>query len=216
MVNYKTSKDLIDNELSNGVVTPIRRVFENANIAYQEIMRDEHFSTDFAVNVAGRLKTYAVYYQFSPKFVTKNFPFEIKSVTMAFKQKRVELRRGNILLTIAKSRDKNILPSPSKYKRKYSLSNFGMNQIQMVLDGDGTATSIQPYYGLIIYDFNDNGLDYVDIVIPDKDYRDIIDRVSLKPKFEVFKQDDIRDDEDRISELISLKGEVLKNIDKGE
>lgn len=207
---YKSSKEFIKNELSKERIKPLYRIFEDANIIYKEVLQSEFFNSKFISNINGRLISYAVYRQFDSLYLPRNFPFQVNTVKMPFGQKRVELKKDNILLTIGKSNSRNCLPSISKYKKDYSSSNWGLeNQIRMDIINDGIKLSQTPYYAILTFDIKDGELDFVDILIPDHRYENILDKIELKPKFKVHRTKDIKNDDDRILSIKNIKKEII-------
>jgi hypothetical protein len=219
---YNSSTELVKYEFPKKIISPIYKIFENANIVYQDVIEDEFFKSEYVTNVKGRIMSYAIYRQFDSLYLPKNFPFKVKSVTMSFQQKRVELHRPNIILTIAKVNSRNTLPTVSNYRKKYASRNWGLGrQIYMdILDNNRIKLNQEPYYGIIVYNINNSSLEFVDIVIPDYKYERILERIELKPKFEVHKIEDIKDDEKRILGIENLKKEILDSkilfSDEGE
>lgn len=207
---YKSSTELIGTELRKETMTPIFKVLENANIIYKDIMKNEFFKSEYVEEIRTRVASFAIKRQFDSKYLMKNFPFSVNSVTMPFKQKRVELTKGNILLTIAKANRKNQLPCPSKYKRNYASNNWGLeNQIMIDIFSNDIRFKQEPYYGIIVFGLNEHSLDFVDLVIPDYKYQTILEKVELKPKFTVHKIEDIKKDKERILFTENIKKEVL-------
>jgi hypothetical protein len=92
---YNSSTELVKYEFPKKIISPIYKIFENANIVYQDVIEDEFFKSEYVTNVKGRIMSYAIYRQFDSLYLPKNFPFKVKSVTMSFQQKRVELHRPN-------------------------------------------------------------------------------------------------------------------------
>lgn len=210
---YKSSTELIAKEFSREKISYIYKIFENANMVYEEVIKKDFFDSLYNTNVKGRILSYAVYRQFDPKYLTNNCPFEVKSATMAFDQKRVELKSDNVILTIAKVNNRNKLPSKSGYKTNYSLANWGIeNQLYMEFLEKDIEIKQQPYYGMITYGINNAKLDFVDIIIPDSRYKTILDKVELKPKLEIVKTEDLEDagDEERIINVKNLKKDVIR------
>lgn len=208
---YKSSTELIKNELPKEVVAPLYRIFENANIIYKEIINTDFYKSIYNTNIKGRIATYSVFRQFDPKYLMKNFPFTIRSVKMPFGQLRLELRRGNILLTIGKTKEKHSLPCKSKYKENYAANNWGLgSQLYMEFtDNHELLFKQEPYYGIIAFGIAEDELDFVDILIPDHEYKTILDIVELKPKFKVYNLEDIENDDERIISIENIKKEIL-------
>lgn len=217
---YKTSTELIESELPKNVVEPLYTIFEDAYIIGKDVLGNEFYDSAFTSNIKGRIMSYAINRQFDPEYLPRNFTFDVNVVTMPFNQKRVELRNRNILLTIGKANN-NELPVKSAYKKEFSSRNWGLgNQIYMDFVEDySISLQTEPYYGIITYKINDDGFEFVDIVIPDCKYSKVLNKMELKPRFKVYRKEDIKNDKERILSIENIKKDIvgrLPDLSEGE
>ncbi|MDG5852444.1 hypothetical protein [Clostridium beijerinckii] len=215
---YKTLDEEIDKELNSKITRPIYLIVNDAIKVYNELIKNEShvFSGDYFEEIRGRLIGYAVKRAFDPKLITGNFPFNVTCAKMNFKQKRPELRKNNILLTISQVSDLSKLPTKSKYKEKYSEGNSLIAKQLMIREADELKVKDIPYYGIIRYKYAEGELEHLDIVIPDVKYRSIIKTISIPIISEMRRFDEgIQEDLEESTPLIKkedLKEQLEKDI----
>lgn len=208
---YSTPEELIKAELSFEVVRPIYYIIKDAVDVYKEIIRDDFYKGKYASNIKGILLSYAVQRSFDAEMLPKNFSFKSTDATMPFNKKRVELRKDNILLNLAKVNKKNSLPSKAKYKQNYAESNSSLRK-QLIIDIEEQRPKINdmPYYGMITYKVAKNNLEFVDIIIPDSSYKYILKSINIVPKFELITNDKTTLDDERVIRNENLKKDIIK------
>lgn len=168
--------------LSKSDLNLLHLIFTNSVEVYKELVKEnvQAFSGEYFDSFKGKLLGYIVQKAFDPKLVPNNFSFKINIVKMNFNQRRAELRKGNIMLTIAKGNGKNILPSYSNYKREYSKGNSDVvTQLYFDFLDDGKIKSL-PYYGLIVYEIDNYELKDLNIIIPNSGFTSILDIIHIE------------------------------------
>lgn len=216
---YNSTSELIKNELSNNVLQPVYNIFEDSIKVYRELMEHEEelFKGLYISEFKSRLINYIIKRSFDMDRIPKNFPFKVSAVDMACGQKRTELKRNNILLTLGKSRDPHALPSVSRYKREFSKGNSTINkQLKMDFDSNENKFSDIPYYGIITYNIKDTKLEFLNIVIPDSTYNQVLDSLPVTPNLKLLKNDLIEDvnKEEKLVNEDNIKKEVRDMIIK--
>lgn len=208
---YKTSTELIQNELPPNLLKPIYTVFQNANVMFKEIMGLDYFNSKYLLNIKGRMLNFVICSLFQPKYLSSNFPFEVEVKDLKF-QKSVVLKRNNILLTIGKTCSKGTLPNTANYKEEYAAGNWGISN-QLFIDWvyEDIIIKQQPYYGIITYGMKENNFDYIDLIIPDYKFQSILDSIEIKPKFELLHFEP-EDDDDSILSNENLKKELQEEL----
>lgn len=186
---FKTLDESIDKELNKQALQPIYVVVNDAIKTYKQLMQDENyiFSGEYFEEIKGRLLSYTIKRAFDPTLISGNFPFEVNCRKMNFNQRRPELTKNNILLTISQTKDLNELPSKSKYKMKYSKGNSLIARQLIFKEAQEAKIEDIPYYGIIRYMYSDNELKDLDIIIPDVNYKSIIKRIPIPMISEIKK-----------------------------
>lgn len=174
-----TMEDYINTELNNTMLRPLYLIIKEATEVYEELFQKEKeiFSGEYFEEIKGRLLGYIIKRAFDKKFIPKNFPFDVACRNMSFNQKRPEIKKGNILLTLSKVNDRNMLPNKSGYKIEYSKGNSLLSK-QLMFEDINTIKDI-PYYGILTYNYTDGVLNFVDIIFPDSKYNNVIKRVPI-------------------------------------
>lgn len=213
---YKTLDEDINRELKGDIIRPIYIIFNQAIKTYEELMHKESdiFQGEYFNDIKGRLLGYIIKRAFSSELLSENFPFKVICTGMNFNQKRPELRRGNILLTIAKTSEICKLPNRSKYKLKYSKGNSALAKQLFIKDIDTLKVDDIPYYGIICYNYSDNELKFLDILIPDNNYKTVIKRVNIPMIMSIDTKSNANDEKQQESILdeSALKKEIEKDI----
>lgn len=213
---YTSSSELIINELPNNVIRPIYNIFEDSITVYNELLNEKKdlFKGNYLTDIRGRLINFILKRFFDSDRIPKNFPFEVCAAKMAFGQKRTELSRNKIILTLGKAQTPNTLPPYAKYKTEYAKGNCSIGkQLKMNFDGDLAKYVDIPYYGVITYNIEDNVLKFLNIIIPDSNYKYIIDSVPITQSLRVVTNDDTLED-DRILNRENIKKEALETVDR--
>ena len=167
--------------LSKRDLNLLHLIFTNSVEVYKELVKEnlQAFSGEYFDSFKGKLLEYIVQKAFDPELVPNNFPFRINVSKMNFNQRRAELRIGNIILTIAKGGGKYKLPSYSNYKREYSRGNSGVEtQLYFNFLEDNKIESL-PYYGVIVYEVEDDKLKDLNIIIPNNGFTSILDVIHI-------------------------------------
>lgn len=162
-------------------------IFSNSVDVYRELINEnvQAFSGEYFDSFKVKLLGYIVQKAFDPKLVPNNFPFKVNVSKMNFNQRRAELRIGNIILSIAKGNGKCKLPSYSNYKREYSMGNSDMsNQLRFDFSDEGKVKGL-PYYGIIVYDVDNDELKDLNIVIPNDEFTNILGTIPVKYNSEI-------------------------------
>ncbi|WP_196048587.1 hypothetical protein [Clostridium saudiense] len=170
--NYLSKKDL----------NLLYCIFVNSVEVYKDIVEknSQDFSGAYFDSFKGKLLGYIVKKAFDPKLLPSNFPFRINISKMNFNQRRAELRKGNIILTIAKESGKHKLPSYSNYKRDYSKGNSEIiTQLYFDFFDDSKIKNL-PYYGVIVYEVEENELKDLNIIIPNDNFTSVLDVIPIK------------------------------------
>ncbi|KPU45794.1 hypothetical protein OXPF_05830 [Oxobacter pfennigii] len=213
---YKSTSELIKNELSNSVIKPLYNIFDDAFIVYNDLLDNnkEIFKGQYTSEIKSRLINFIIKRYFDDDMVPKNFPFEVKAVRMAYGQKRLELRRKNIILTLGKAQTTNTLPSYAEYKSIYAKGNSMIaNQLMINIDGGEEKYIDSPHYGIITYNINENKLQFLNIIMPDSNYKYVLDSIPITARLKIVENDNssTEEDEDRFFRRESIKKEILDN-----
>lgn len=207
-----TMEDYINTELNNVMLRPLYLIIKEATEVYEKLFQKEKeiFSGEYFEEIKGRLLGYIIKRAFDKKFIPKNFPFDVDCRRMSFNQKRPEIKKGNILLTLSKVNDRNMLPSESGYKKRYSKGNSLLSK-QLMFDYVNTIKDI-PYYGILTYNYEDGVLNFVDVIFPDSNYNRVIKRIPI-PMISVIEnsENDLRESLPLLNKE-ALKVEVEKDI----
>lgn len=219
---YNSSSELIKNELSNDLLQPIYNIFEDATIVFTELIEKEQdiFRGSYFGEFKGRLINYVIKRFFDIDRIPKSFPFEVNAIGMAFGQKRTELKRGNILLTLSRAQNPNMLPGYSQYKKEYSLGNSTIGkQLKIYEDKKEIKVSEIPYYGIITYNLRNNVLDFLNIVIPDSEFKNVIDCIPINQKLRLVRKEFLYNNEDTYERVLgreNIKKDIIDSIKKFE
>lgn len=206
---YNKIEEELKNDLNNEVLRPIYLIFKDSIEVYKELIKEQNkiFSGDYFKGFRGRLLGYIVQKAFDPKLLPSNFPFKIEVAGMRFNQKRPELRRGNTLLTISKVLESNTLPAASGYKKKYSEGNsLFSKQLQFDIRSQFEVKEM-PCYGIIAYEFKNEELESLNIVIPDSNFKEIVASIPI-PLISAINLQDESITEESILNKENLKSEV--------
>ena len=213
---YKSTSELIRSELPNSVIKPLYNIFEDAFIIYNDLLEKnkEVFKGQYTSEIKSRLAGFIIKRYFDDDWIPKNFPFEVRVVKMAYGQKRTELKRKKIILTLAKAQGANTLPSCSGYKSAYSKGNSSIaSQLMMNIDGGEEKYIDSPHYGIITYNINENTLKFLNIIIPDSEYKYVLDSIPITPSLKIAESDESLNDEDeRFFRRESIKKEILDSM----
>lgn len=215
---YKTLDEDINEELNNQATRPIYIIVKEAITTYEELMKTENhiFSGEYFEEIKGRLIGYTIKRAFDSKLITGNFPFDVNCARMNFNQRRPELRKNNILLTISQVNDSEKLPTKSKYKEEYSKGNSLLAKQLIFKQTEDLKIKNIPYYGIIRYKYAENELKLLEIVIPDSNYKSIIKRIPISIISEVKKiEEENQDNLEGLKSLLekeSLKEQIEKDI----
>ncbi len=218
---YNSSSELIKNELSNDLLQPIYNIFEDATIVFTELIDKEQdiFRGSYFGEFKGRLINYIIKRFFDVDRIPKSFPFEVNAIGMAFGQKRTELKRGNLLLTLGRAQNPNMLPGFSQYKKEYSLGNSTIGkQLKLYEDKNEIKVGDVPYYGIITYNLRNDKLDFLNIVIPDSEYRNVIDYIPITQKLRLVRKEYLNNDDtyERVLGRENIKKDIIDSIKKYE
>lgn len=214
---YSSTSELIRNELTNNILQPIYNIFEDSSIAYKELITKEEdlFKGSYLSEFKGRLMNYIIKRSFDIDRIPKNFPFKVSAINMAYGQKRTELKRNNILLTLGKAQNTNTLPGYSKYKQEYAKGNSSIcKQLKMNIEEKEINIEDIPYYGIITYNLKDDELDFLNIVIPSSTYNEVIDFIPITPGLKLLNIKVNDDTDERVLGRENIKKEVIDKIKK--
>lgn len=159
-VMYNSAKELIENEIDYELKKQIYYSISNGVEIFKELKigNIEIFDNELSSNILSRIMTFCIDRQFSPDiYVNKNgFESNIKTVNV-FNYKVAELRNNNMVIHIAKTTKGRNLLSKSVYKLKYAQNNnFKQQQLKLDLVGNTNKVTIEPYYGIITYNVDQN------------------------------------------------------------
>lgn len=203
--------EIIQENLNRENLRLIYLIFKDSIEVYKQLVEDEKdiFSGENFKGFKGRLLGYVIQQAFNPKFLPKNFPYQIDIVNMSFNQKRTELRRGNIVLTISKVVDRNKLPTISNYKKEYSKGNsIFSKQLQFDYRDEYKIKDI-PIYGIITYIIKNDMLSELNIVIPSSDYSKIEEVIPIPLISIVNNNNDDNSKSKSILDKDNLKKQIL-------
>ena len=211
---YNSAKELIENEIDYELKKQIYYSISNGVEIFKELKigNIEIFDNELSSNILSRIMTFCIDRQFSPDiYVNKNgFESNIKTVNV-FNYKVAELRNNNMVIHIAKTTKGRNLPSKSVYKLKYAQNNnFKQQQLKLDLVGNTNKVTIEPYYGIITYNVNQNlEIKAINLIIPASDMETYIEKIDIKSEVERLKtvQNDIQNEKT----LITLKNEFNKS-----
>lgn len=213
-VMYNSAKELIENEIDYELKKQIYYSISNGVEIFKELKigNIEIFDNELSSNILSRIMTFCIDRQFSPDiYVNKNgFESNIKTVNV-FNYKVAELRNNNMVIHIAKTTKGRNLPSKSVYKLKYAQNNnFKQQQLKLDLVGNTNKVTIEPYYGIITYNVDQNlEIKAINLIIPASDMETYIEKIDIKSEVERLKtvQNDIQNEKT----LITLKNEFNKS-----
>ncbi len=211
---YNSAKELIENEIDYELKKQIYYSISNGVEIFKELKigNIEIFDNELSSNILSRIMTFCIDRQFSPDiYVNKNgFESNIKTVNV-FNYKVAELRNNNMVIHIAKTTKGRNLPSKSVYKLKYAQNNnFKQQQLKLDLAGNTNKVTIEPYYGIVTYNVDQNlEIKAINLIIPASDMETYIEKIDIKSEVERFKtvQNDIQNEKT----LITLKNEFNKS-----
>ena len=116
-----------------------------------------------------------------------------------------------MVIHIAKTTKGRNLLSKSVYKLKYAQNNnFKQQQLKLDLVGNTNKVTIEPYYGIITYNVDQNlEIKAINLIIPASDMETYIEKIDIKSEVERLKtvQNDIQNEKT----LITLKNEFNKS-----
>jgi len=208
----KTSTELLKKEIPYNIRKVLFNIFEDSYMVYKDIKGLSIFTGKYSSNIDGRLLSYIIDKHFEEDMLPKGFYFDVLCRTMAFNQKRVELKTNNMILTISRVREKNLLPNKAKYKEHYSKGNQ-LYEKQLRFNIDNYKIEDIPSYGIITYKASNDGIEFLDIILPNSNYNKIIDRIELKPHLALINTiEEI--EEERILSRENLKIKVLDEYRK--
>ena len=211
---YNSAKELIENEIDYELKKQIYYSISNGVEIFKELKigNIEIFDNELSSNILSRIMTFCIDRQFSPDiYVNKNgFESNIKTVNV-FNYKVAELRNNNMVIHIAKTTKGRNLLSKSVYKLKYAQNNnFKQQQLKLDLVGNTNKVTIEPYYGIITYNVDQNlEIKAINLIIPASDMETYIEKIDIKSEVERLKtvQNDIQNEKT----LITLKNEFNKS-----
>ncbi|HCW52730.1 MAG TPA: hypothetical protein DG753_03100 [Clostridium sp.] len=214
--NFKLFDEEIENKLDKKTIQPIYIIVDGAINAYRQLIKDERdiLSGEYFKEFRGRLLGYIIKRAFDPELISGNFPFRIDCKKMSFNQRRPELQKDNIILTLAKSINSEELPSKSNYKLEYSKGNSFISRQMMFGGMDDFKVRDIPYYGIIRYEYSENELKNLDIIMPDADYKSIIKRISIPKILKIENKDNLNtQNNSAILDVENLKYKITKEIE---
>jgi len=213
---YKTLDEDINEELNNQATRPIYIIVNEAIEIYKELINKENhiFSGEYFEEMKSRLLGYTIKRAFDPKLITGSFPFDVNCAKMNFNQRRPELRKNNILLTVSQVKELEELPSQSKYKKEYSKGNSLIAKQLIFKETDELKIKEIPYYGIIRYKYAENELKFLDIVIPDVNYKSIIKTIPIPMISQIRKFDEVDQNNLEESKPLLQKESLKEQIEK--
>lgn len=211
---YRDGQDLITKGVNLENLLQIHNIINIGEAVYQDIlnMQSSILNSRYCSTDLPRLRRAIIYTQFEKEFLTQDFPFKCKALKVNnFGLRIPELSDENIIYHIARTKEKGILPEPSNYRiKKATLNNFVGKQY--ILDGVFEPKQIEEkYYALITYG-GDEKIDFINLVIPDKNFQEVVGIKDLTNMNKLFENTNIQTNEAMTQRRMKLKEEVLKKI----
>lgn len=130
---------------------------------------------------------------FDPEALTVSIDFKSRIKRMQGGQYRVEIYKEDFFFTLSKTNKKGIIPPDANYRREFSKNNPNLSNVSQVnfLDEEEYGLkyqNIDKIYGVLSYGLEwENNLcevSYADIIIPNKNYSEILSIFPLAPALE--------------------------------
>lgn len=209
---YKTAKEFIENEIPVKVRINLCPIFQAGIKAYNDIISSDYdlFKSDYGSNIYGQLKTFVIYRQFEKDMLSEKFPFDCDAQKVnGFKYKVPKLVRGNGMFLVCRAQKAGVLPKESKYKKEYCRKNmFECRQLKIDLDSKKMPIiSSEKYLAFITYGIKNNELEFVNLVVPDKDMKECLYYIDLKHEFDMYLRNINNDQQQEETRIASLKKE---------
>ena len=215
-VIYQTAKQLIDREVSNQDLYALYSVIKLGESVCDEIINEhsELFSSKYCIGDRASLRRAAIYSQFEYELLAKDFPFKCSALKVNNFGKYVpELRKGQLILHIAKAQHVNELPSVSKYKEEKALLNNFKSKQQSLIHDDIVKLDDDRYYGIITFG-GKNKLEFIDLVIPSYNYKEVLEHKELTHITFESKKIKKESNEEMRNRRMSLKQVMINKLEK--
>ena len=211
-MNYSTADELLDLEVPKEVRSVLYPMFLRGTKAFEELINEEAFmfNSTFLNNCKGQLRTFLIFRQFDADLLSSNFPFSVvpKEVNHC-RYTTLNLQRGNVLINVAKEAKQTRLPSRSKFRLDACKTN-NFRQNTLFFDENGQVQE-EPYYLLLTYGYRYGSLNFVDLVVPDVNMRDVLAVRSLKSEY-VMQPKSLEEKELEEELLVKLKYDAIEQL----
>lgn len=211
----KTSTQILKEELPIKYRRSIENILNDSLVVYNDLIEDEIFKGEYFSNIKGWLMTYIIDKHFDKNLLPNNFGMKVNSAKMPFNRKRVEIKTDNMLLTISRTDEKFKLPCESAFRKEYALGNDELdNQIKFSFNEENIKfkEEIHPYYSIVVYKVRNNEFEFIDVLMPDSNYKSVIGTIPLKSDLVLVKPK-IQSYESILSQQ-NLKKKVLEDLNK--
>jgi len=154
-----------------------------------------------------------IYRQFEPDMLSETFPFTPKPERVNnFNYKTLNLLRRNVIINVAKAKDKNSLPRKSKYKlENCRLNNFSQKQLFYNVKSKKLIVTNEPYYLFLTYGVKDDyEIDFVNLIVPNAGMTSILKNIDLMSEFALYTQDVPQEEVEK--RITSLKNDVVRKL----
>ncbi|EDK33862.1 hypothetical protein [Clostridium kluyveri] len=211
---YKNADELIKHEITLSLRRTLYPIIQIGEQVFRELYKNNYaiLSSKYFKPILPRIRTKAIYYQFELDLLPENFPFKCRmKKTNNFGEYVPELSAGNIFLHIASAKDKDSLPSRSRYKLESSYcNNFDEKQtIFDFTDQSNPAIKDDKYYGIITYGGADT-LEFLNLIIPNCKFEKILSSLDLKLELKSVKISS--EDKDTKKKGIKIRDTILKEL----
>lgn len=211
-MNYSTADELLDLEVPKEVRSVLYPMILRGTKAFEELINEEAFmfNSTFLNNCKGQLRTFLIFRQFDADLLSPKFPFTVVPEEVNHcRYTSLNLRRGNVMINVAKEARQTHLPSRSKFRLELCKTN-NFRQNTLFFDENGRVQE-EPYYLLLTYGYRYGGLDFVDLVVPDINMRDILAVRSLKSEY-VMQPKSLEEREVEEELLVKLKYDAIEQL----
>lgn len=185
ILNQANAQSVLEQELDDSITRDVSALFYIAQETYTQLISSnkELFSGEYYPQARGPLFRHILFRQFEPDFLSaKNnlrMKLKVRKVNK-YHYKPLEFVTENMIFNIAKTKDKNDLPTKSQYRKQGCQANSPLD-VQLRFDLDMQQQD-DYYYGFITYGMGRDGIDFVNAIITNPDMNMILGKKPIDIK----------------------------------
>ena len=171
------------------IMTEAKKTFDKLTMDYPDL-----FNNPIAKSIKSKIFRFLIELYFGNDKLPKTVPFTTNYVNAGFGNKRAEIHMDNSIFTVSKVTSMKKLPNTATYKEEYASHNQKLNN-QLMFDLDNGSQDIKhlPYYGIISYILRNNELKEIGIIIPDSEYKNIVQFIPIPLSISTYEEIDDND-----------------------